>query len=162
MPRVVKCWSCNSSIEDVHIGTCPAQKGIVIFNSGSTLLVESADKQTIQFVRVQPNIAHLPLDPAARKATPLWTGLVKYFPDALVAVAQLSHKAGAQHHPGQPVHWEREKSTDHHDTLMRHLWDSGTSDTDGIAHSAKVAWRALAILQLEIEKERGCSLPGEL
>lgn len=95
---------------------------------------------------------HLPTDPKERKRTPLWSGLVKYFPDALVAVAQLSQKGNDQHNPGQTLHWSRGKSDDHEDTLLRHLWDSGTVDTDGIRHSTKVAWRALALLQLEIEK----------
>jgi hypothetical protein len=36
---------------------------------------------------------------------------------------------------------------------MRHFLERGTLDKDGIRHSAKVAWRALAILQLEIEGE---------
>jgi hypothetical protein len=38
---------------------------------------------------------------------------------------------------------------------MRHLLERGTLDTDGIRHSAKVAWRAMAMLQKEIEAERG-------
>lgn len=37
---------------------------------------------------------------------------------------------------------------------MRHLVDAGTLDTDGIRHSTKVAWRALANLQKELEKDR--------
>ena len=37
---------------------------------------------------------------------------------------------------------------------MRHFVERGTTDTDGVRHSAKVAWRALAGLQKEIEKER--------
>jgi hypothetical protein len=97
---------------------------------------------------------HLPTDPAERKKIPLWSGLVKYFPDALVAVAQLSQKGNDQHNPGQSLHWAREKSTDQEDTLLRHLFDSGSVDVDGIRHSAKVAWRALAMLQLEIERGR--------
>lgn len=40
---------------------------------------------------------------------------------------------------------------DHADCIMRHLVDRGTIDTDGITHSAKVAWRALALLQEELE-----------
>ncbi len=98
--------------------------------------------------------AHLPVSDDLRKKTPLWSGLVKYFPDALVAVAQLSQAANEKHNPGEPLHWAREKSPDHKDTLLRHLFDSGTTDTDGIKHSTKVAWRALAMLQVELEKER--------
>jgi hypothetical protein len=94
----------------------------------------------------------LPTEAKARKEIPLWTGLVKYFPDALAAVARVSFIGNEQHNPGQPVHWARGKSMDQEDTLLRHLWESGTLDVDGQRHSAKVAWRALAMLQLEIEQ----------
>lgn len=97
---------------------------------------------------------HLPTEAAARKAIPVYSGVVKYFPDALVAIAKVSKAGNDQHNPGQPLHWSRGKSDDHHDTALRHLIESGTVDTDGHRHSAKLAWRALAILQLEIEKER--------
>lgn len=96
----------------------------------------------------------LPTDSKARKEIPLWSGLVEYFPDALIAVAQVSYAGSKQHHPDKPLHWDRSKSTDQKDTLLRHLWESGTIDIDGQRHSAKVCWRALALLQLEIEAER--------
>lgn len=82
------------------------------------------------------------------------TGVLDYFPDAVAEVARCSKAGNDQHNPGQPLHWAREKSTDHADCLVRHLMERGTIDSDGIRHSAKAAWRALAILQLEIEKER--------
>ena len=91
---------------------------------------------------------------AERKATPLYRGLLMYFPDACQAVARLFYVANEQHNPGEPMHWSREKSADHPDCLMRHLVDAGTLDDDGQRHSAKVAWRALALLQTEIERER--------
>jgi hypothetical protein len=96
----------------------------------------------------------LPTDAKMRKHVPLWRGLFLYFPDAIAAVANLSWVANEQHNPGEPLHWAREKSTDHEDCLLRHLLELGTIDTDGVRHAAKVAWRALAILQLEIEKEK--------
>lgn len=96
-------------------------------------------------------MSHLPTDAKERKKIPLWSGLFQYFPDALAAVAHLSYVGNEQHNPGQPLHWAREKSTDQEDTLLRHLLERGTIDTDGVRHSAKVAWRALAMLQLEIE-----------
>lgn len=96
----------------------------------------------------------LPTEGPERKKFPLATGLLDYFPDALVAVANLSWQGNNQHNPGQPLHWAREKSTDHDDTLMRHFLQRGTLDTDTIRHSAKVVWRALAILQLEIEADQ--------
>jgi hypothetical protein len=90
----------------------------------------------------------------ARKQHPMATGLLDYFPDALWEVAGLSFVGNQQHNPGQPLHWARGKSTDHPDALLRHLKDRGTRDTDGERHSAKVAWRALALLQTEIEADR--------
>ena len=51
------------------------------------------------------------------------------------------------------MHWDRNKSTDELDALTRHLIEAGKIDTDGMRHSAKVAWRALANLQKELEYE---------
>ena len=96
----------------------------------------------------------LPTDPNKRKGIPVYSGLIRYFPDALIAVAACSQKGNDQHNPGSPLHWDRSKSGDEHDALVRHLFESGTIDTDGIRHSAKVAWRALAALQKEIEREQ--------
>lgn len=92
-------------------------------------------------------------DAKARKAQPLCTGCLDYFPDALLAVGELSRIGNEQHNPGEPLHWAKEKSTDEADALLRHLVDRGTLDTDGVRHSAKVAWRALALLQREIDAE---------
>jgi hypothetical protein len=94
-----------------------------------------------------------PTDAAERKALPLCTGVLDYFPDALQAVAECSRVGNEQHNPGQPLHWAKEKSTDEADALVRHLLDRGTLDTDGVRHSAKVAWRALAMLQRELDAE---------
>lgn len=93
----------------------------------------------------------LPTDAAARKDRPLATGVLDYFPAALIAVASLSRIGNEQHNPGQPLHWARGKSGDEADALLRHLVDRGTVDTDGVRHSVKVAWRALALLQKELE-----------
>jgi len=87
----------------------------------------------------------------ARKDTPVATGVVDYFPDALNEVARCSKVGNDQHNAGEPLHWARGKSTDESDALMRHFIDRGTIDTDGVRHSAKVAWRALALLQKELE-----------
>lgn len=92
------------------------------------------------------------LDTVDRKSVPLATGLFDYFPDALAAVAHCSHVANEQHNPGEPVHWDRDKSRDHDNTLLRHFSQRGTYDVDGVRHRAKVAWRALAALQIEIEE----------
>jgi len=88
-----------------------------------------------------------------RKNTPVFSGVLNYFPDALREVARCSKIGNDQHNAGQPLHWDRSKSTDELDALTRHLLEAGTIDTDGVRHSAKVAWRALANLQKEIEKD---------
>ena len=95
----------------------------------------------------------LPTDAAERKAIPMARGLLDYFPDALAAIADVSRVGSEQHNPGQPIHWSKHLSTDHADCLVRHLLDRGSLDTDGLRHSAKMAWRALAMLQTEIENE---------
>ena len=82
------------------------------------------------------------------------TGLLDYFPDALAAVAYCSKIGNDQHNPGEPLRWAREKSGDHADCIIRHLVDRGGVDMDGVRHSAKVAWRALALLQLELEGDQ--------
>lgn len=96
----------------------------------------------------------LPTDPQERKAVPIVRGLLDYFPDACAAVAHLSFVGNEQHNPGEPLHWARGKSMDQEDCLVRHLMERGTLDSDGVRHSTKVAWRALANLQLEIEAAR--------
>jgi hypothetical protein len=101
----------------------------------------------------------LPTEYAARKAIPIFTFLTKYFPDAVLAMVDVSVKGNKQHNPElkpADIKWSREKSTDQLNTAMRHLWDHGTGtpkDTDGAYHLAKAAWRILAELQLTIESE---------
>lgn len=98
----------------------------------------------------------LSTDAKTRKNAPMHRGLLRYFPKALAAVAEVSRIGNEQHNPGEPMHWARGKSDDHGDCIVRHQAEAGTIDTDGQRHSAKVAWRALAQLELEIEAaERG-------
>jgi hypothetical protein len=97
------------------------------------------------------DLISLPTDSTARKQTPITTGVLDYFPDAIAEVARVSFVGNEQHNPGEPLHWAREKSTDHADCIARHLLERGQIDSDGTRHSAKLAWRALALLQLELE-----------
>src|SRR4051812_33514254 len=96
---------------------------------------------------------NLPTDPHSRKGIPVMTGVLDYFPAAIAEVAKLSKVGNDQHNPGEPLHWARFKSTDQADTIVRHLMQRGTFDTDGVRHSTKAAWRALALLQEEMEAE---------
>jgi hypothetical protein len=93
----------------------------------------------------------LPTDAKSRKGIPVASGVLDYFPAAIAEVAKLSKAGNDQHNPGQPLHWSRGKSNDHADTMMRHFLERGTVDTDGVRHSAKMVWRALALLQVEME-----------
>jgi len=82
-------------------------------------------------------------------------GVLDYFPMALAEVARVSLAGNNQHNPGQPLHWNRSKSSDHANCIVRHLIERGTVDIDAQRHSAKLAWRALALLQEELEAEAG-------
>lgn len=102
----------------------------------------------------------LPDESAERKRYPLTSGLMDYFPDALAAVANVSWHGNEKHNPGQPLHHARGKSMDHADCILRHLTERGTVDrVSGLRHSAQLAWRALALLQEELEAELDLSLP---
>ena len=89
-----------------------------------------------------------------RKNFPIYSGVIKYFPKALAYVALVSKLGNDQHNPGKPLFWDRSKSQDELDALMRHLTQAGTLDDDGIYHDAKVAWRALANLEKLLERDK--------
>jgi hypothetical protein len=98
----------------------------------------------------------LPTDSKARKDIPIYSGFIKYFPDAIAAVAELSRIGNDQHNPGKPLHWDRSKSGDELDAQMRHVLDEAAGvaeDTDGVMHLTKNAWRAMAALQKALEKK---------
>lgn len=97
-------------------------------------------------------------DSATRKTYPMFSGLLAYFPDALAEVARLSYIGNQKHNPGEEMHHARGKSTDHADCIARHLLNHGGFDGD-TRESAALAWRALALLQEELEQELGLPLP---
>jgi|HubBroStandDraft_4_1064222.scaffolds.fasta_scaffold00046_31 hypothetical protein len=125
----------------------------------------------------------LPTDYEARKGFPLMTFLGAYFPDMIEALVGLSVAGNKQHKvdvpkyspfylEGDRIAWDRSKSTEELETLMRHLWDhirakrSGNDaalyDTDGALHITKVMWRAGAEGQKTIERLRGAAALDEL
>ena len=80
---------------------------------------------------VRRNASLLSTDGQERKGTPIYSGVLRYFPRALA----------------------KDKSNDHADCVARHLIEAGTIDADdGLLHSGKLAWRALALLETELEK----------
>lgn len=108
----------------------------------------------------------LPTDPQLRKAIPIYSGFIKYFPRAICAVAELSRIGNDQHNPGAPLHWDRSKSGDEKDALMRHLIDQtiegdNATDTDNVLHATKKAWRAMADLEKILEKH-GATADGKV
>jgi hypothetical protein len=98
------------------------------------------------------------LSSETRKRYPMAAGLLDYFPDALAAVSNVSFEGNEKHNPGEPLHWARGKSMDHADCIVRHLNQRGGFDGT-IRHSAALAWRALALLQEELEHEFGYEQP---
>jgi Domain of unknown function (DUF5664) len=116
----------------------------------------NAVRAQFELPEIPPLIAIVP-PPAPsvnpNKEYPVASGFCDYFPDAILEVAHVSFVCNEQHNPGAPLHWDRSKSTDEADALMRHFLKRGTRDTDGQRHSAKAAWRAFALLQKEIEAD---------
>ena len=96
-------------------------------------------------------------DAKERKSLPVYSGVIAYFPLALMEVARVSRVGNDQHNPGKPLHWDRSKSSDELDACQRHLLDRASGekfDSDGTRHLAKVIWRASAALEKELEGER--------
>jgi hypothetical protein len=100
----------------------------------------------------------LDADSATRKTFPMAEGLLDYFPDALAEVAKVSFIGNQKHNPGERMHHARGKSMDHADCIVRHLVGRGGFDGE-MRESAALAWRALALLQEELERELGLPLP---
>lgn len=97
-------------------------------------------------------------DSATRKTYPMAGGLLDYFPDALAEVSRHSFLSNQKHNPGEPMHHARGKSMDHADCIMRHLTRRGGFDGDA-RESTALAWRALALLQEELERDLDLPLP---
>jgi hypothetical protein len=84
------------------------------------------------------------------KQYPLFRGLLCYFPRALRYISHVSLQSNKQHHADKPLHWDKTKSTDEPDALLRHLTEIAKGnefDDDGLLHRGKVAWRANAFLE---------------
>jgi len=92
-----------------------------------------------------------------RKDTPVYSGVVAYFPLALKEIAKASSEGNKQHHSDKPLHWDRSKSGDELDAMMRHLLDHASGeifDDCGTRHIVKCGWRILAFIQKTMENEK--------
>lgn len=109
----------------------------------------SAREEFMRLAREFPAIERetvLPTDAKERKSIPIYTGFINYFPLAIAAVARLSLRGGIQHgQTPETLHWDRAKSGDELDALMRHMIDGDWE---------QVAWRAMANLQKKEEEKR--------
>lgn len=100
-------------------------------------------------------MATLPFNSAERKEYPLFSGALRYFPAALAGVARNSKRGNDKHSPdSNELVWDRSKSDDHGDCLLRHLVDLNdelaTFPINGnrvLEEADAIAWRALALSQ---------------
>ncbi len=110
----------------------------------------------------------LPTDAQERKNTPVYTGFMCFFPLAIAEVALHSHVSTAQHHPGEPCHWDKSKSTDERDSQARHLLDQTFVQPldEEILHARAGAWRAMANLERlcikRLENSKSKKLPEDI
>lgn len=119
------------------------------------LYTQACDVQTV------PRTLSLPEDDATRASYPMADGCLDYFPNALAEVSKISYEGNLKHNPGEPMHWNRGKSLDHRNKIMRHTVESKLATEQAIYHAAQAAWRALAELQQKIEGVRGVPMaPG--
>lgn len=91
-----------------------------------------------------------------RKQTPVYSGFIKYFPLAISEISKASQSGQEQHNPHLPLAWDRSKSGDELDALMRHLLDHASGikfDDCGTRHIVKCGWRIMAYIQKEMENE---------
>ena len=132
--------------DDLYCPECDLKRGAETLKEHKInfpKFVEKVEKEPFtKGCRTEKN-AILPEDAQARKEIPLYSGLMQYFPRALCAVAHQSYLGNQQHHPDKPLHWDRSKSSDEEDALLRHMIDG---------EWVQVAWRALARLEKELEK----------
>lgn len=84
-----------------------------------------------------------PRDPDERKKYPIYSTVLSYFPSAIAAIARQCVSGNAQHNLGDEYIWDRSKSNDHLDCMLRHAVDQ---------EFVAMAWRALAVLQEHEEK----------
>src|SRR5574341_2474349 len=104
------------------------------------------------------------LTSAEREEVAMSRGLKAYFPDALALIARHSVRSNEKHNPGQPIHWSREKSSDHEDCIGRHSLSIAVDENslDGTEpHIICRAWRALAALQIWAEKQKEAAVPAD-
>jgi len=121
----------------------------------------AADRLDARAAEPRPTQPSLAGDSATRKQIPMFDGLIGYFPNACAYVSHVSLRANEQHNPGQPMHWAFDKSIGTGNEIIKHLAEQGTTDTDGLLHTGKAAWRALELLERELLASNPALKPGK-
>lgn len=135
-----------------HVAHCEMSK-VTEIDSTRTSPAECAPAAPLAATpdAIEPGLPH---SAKARKATPVASGVLAYFPDAIAEVAKVSFIGNEQHNPGEPLHWARGKSMDQLDAAVRHVMDylkGDRRDDKGNLVLAQAAWRILAQAQLDLE-----------
>jgi hypothetical protein len=98
-----------------------------------------------------------PHDPGAKLdagKSPVYQGLLDYFPRACLAVAEVS-AAGAAKYAWKGWETVPDGINRYSNALGRHIINKaieGKYDPEGFLHSAQIAWNALATLELELRE----------
>ena len=111
------------------------------------------EQSTINTATYRPHEMPRRVEPSSEPSPkpPVHAGVLATFPDALEAVAAVAQFGGSKHNDGK-IGWNREVSKNHLESATRHLMRAGeVDDESGLLHSAHLAWRVLAALQIEIE-----------
>lgn len=88
--------------------------------------------------------------------SPVFQGLLDYFPRACLAVADVSY-AGAQKYAWKGWETVPDGVNRYSDALGRHIVNEsidGPYDPDGFLHKAQIAWNALAALELFLRNSK--------
>jgi len=132
----------------------PFEKAIGVLPSWDELSGK-ADHYAAEYERYGDKPVAAPREKTAeeRKAEPIYSGVLLYFPDALAAVARVSKAGNDKHNPGQRLHWSRGKSSDQMDANVRHIVSPDHVDPETKEPEINQAlWRLLAQVQINEEK----------
>ena len=110
-------------------------------------LNQTTEQSTINTATYRPHEMPRRVEPKP----PVHSGVLATFPDALEAVAAVA-QFGADKYCSGKIGWNREVSKNHLESATRHLMRAGEFDDEScLLHSAHLAWRVLAALQIELE-----------
>jgi hypothetical protein len=104
------------------------------------------------------HIQYLSTNSKERKETPIYSGVFKYFPKTIIAIAQQSQAGHDQHYDkDEPLHWNRAKSGDDADALLRHCLDLIAAELSNDIEAMReavgaIAWRACAVSEKILDK----------